>query len=332
MRSTLSTLCNNFIENRDAIKSDYIWESSYMYPVAAAIFTGAHQQADAGRLKEAEYVLKDNTGIFSNFRGTLKLPMIALLGVSANPEEKMQNALEVYRLLKELFWNSTYLPVASMVIAGLVAPQKYSAVAARTRHIYELMKQEHPFLTSAEDSVFAALLALSDLTDEQIVQQTESCYQLLREEFFSGNAIQSLSHVLAIGQGSPEAKCRRLLNLYYALKENGMRYGREYELPTLGVLSMLPVGIDALTMDVAQVDEYLADQRGYGLFGVGRKQRLMHAAMLVACDYADGENQTVMNTAALNGTIALIIAQEMAICATIAASSAAAAASSAANS
>ena len=103
-------------------------------------------------------------------------------------------------------------------------------------------------------------------------------------------------------------------------------------MPTLGVLSMLPVGIDALTMDVAQVDEYLADQRGYGLFGVGRKQRLMHAAMLVACDYADGENQTVMNTAALNGTIALIIAQGMAICATIAASSAAAAASSAANS
>ena len=245
----------------------------------------------------------------------------------------MQNALVVYRLLKELFWNSTYLPVASMVIAGLVAPQKYSAVAARTRHIYELMKQEHPFLTSAEDSVFAALLALSDLTDGQIVQQTESCYQLLREEFFSGNAIQSLSHILAMGQGSPEAKCRRLLNLYYALKENGMRYGREYELPTLGVLSMLPVGIDALTMDVAQVDEYLADQRGYGLFGVGRKQRLMHAAMLVVSNYTSEEpNHTIMNSAALNSAIALIIAQEMAICATIAASSAAIATHSAANS
>ena len=332
MRSTLSTLCSNFIENRDVIKSDYIFESSYMYPVAAAIFTGAHQRADSARLKEAEYILKDNTGIFSNFRGTLKLPMIALLAVSQNPEEKMRNAMDVYRRLKELFWTSTYLPVASMVIADLVAPQEYDTVAARTRHIYELMKDEHPFLTSAEDSVFAALLALSDLTDEQIVAETEYCYQLLNGEFWSGNSVQSLSHVLAMGQGSPEAKCRKTIELYQTLKENGMRYGRQYELGTLGVLAMLPVGVDALTMDMAEVDEYLADQRGYGFFGASRKQRLMHAAMLVACDYTGGENQTIMNTAALNGTIALIIAQEMAICATIAASSAAAAAHSAANS
>ncbi len=332
MRSTLSTLCSNFIENRDVIKSDYIFESSYMYPVAAAIFTGAHQRADSARLKEAEYILKDNTGIFSNFRGTLKLPMIALLAVSQNPEEKMRNAMDVYRRLKELFWTSTYLPVASMVIADLVAPQEYDTVAARTRHIYELMKDEHPFLTSAEDSVFAALLALSDLTDEQIVAETEYCYQLLNGEFWSGNSVQSLSHVLAMGQGSPEAKCRKTIELYQTLKENGMRYGRQYELGTLGVLAMLPVGVDALTMDMAEVDEYLADQRGYGFFGASRKQRLMHAAMLVACDYTGGENQTIMNTAALNGAIALIIAQEMAICATIAASSAAAAAHSAANS
>ena len=332
MRSTLSTLCSNFIENRDVIKSDYIFESSYMYPVAAAIFTGAHQRADSARLKEAEYILKDNTGRFSNFRGTLKLPMIALLAVSQNPEEKMRNAMDVYRRLKELFWTSTYLPVASMVIADLVAPQEYDTVAARTRHIYELMKDEHPFLTSAEDSVFAALLALSDLTDEQIVAETEYCYQLLNGEFWSGNSVQSLSHVLAMGQGSPEAKCRKTIELYQTLKENGMRYGRQYELGTLGVLAMLPVGVDALTMDMAEVDEYLADQRGYGFFGASRKQRLMHAAMLVACDYTGGENQTIMNTAALNGAIALIIAQEMAICATIAASSAAAAAHSAANS
>ena len=333
MRSTLSTLCNNFIENRDVIKSDYIFESSYMYPVAAAIFTGAHQRADSARLKEAEYILKDNTGIFSNFRGTLNLPMIALLAVSQNPEEKMRNAMDVYRRLKELFWTSTYLPVASMVIADLVAPQEYSAVAARTRHIYELMKGEHPFLTSAEDSVFAALLALSDLTDEQIVAETEYCYQLLNGEFWSGNSVQSLSHVLAMGQGSPEAKCRKTIELYQTLKENGMRYGRQYELATLGVLALLPVGVDGLMMDMAEVDEFLSGQRGYGFFGVGRKQRLMHAAMLVASNYTSEEpNHTIMNSAALNSTIALIIAQEMAICATIAASSAAAAAHSAANS
>lgn len=299
-----------------------------MYPVSAAIFVDKRQQPDSGHLKRCERLLKQNTGLFSNFRGTLKLPMVSMLAVSPDPEEKLHRALQVYGLLKEYFWSSSYLPVASMVIADLVSPEQFGQVAARTRHIYELMKGEHPFLTSSEDSVFAALLALSDMGDEQVVDQTENCYDFLKSEFFSGNAVQSLSHVLALEEGSPEAKCRKTLELYDSLKENGMRYGREYELATLGVLALLPVGVDALTRDMAEVDAFLSSQRGYGIFGLPKKQRLMHAGMLICSDYIDSEQNTSMNTAAISGTISLIVAQEAALCAAVAASSAAAASNS----
>lgn len=328
MRDTLSRSCKSFIENRDAIKSAFGWESAYLYPVCAAIFTDKGKTVNIEYMKQCRDILKEQTGIFSNFRGTGKLVMISMLAADGNPEGKLKQALQVYDALKEHFFSSQYLPVASMVIANLAEPGRYGEIAVRTRHIYNLMKEEHPFLTSSEDSVFAALLALSNLTDEQVVEETESCYELLKAEFFSGNAVQSLSHVLALGEGTPQEKCRRTMELYRGLREKGYKYGTGYELATLGVLALLPAELSQVMQDIMEADDFLAGQRGYGIFGVGRKQRLMHAGMLVSGDYIDTDTNQTMNSAAIGGTISLIVAQQAAMCAAIAASSAAAASSS----
>ena len=96
-------------------------------------------------------------------------------------------------------------------------------------------------------------------------------------------------------------------------------------------MALLPVSVDALTRDMAEVDEFLSSQRGYGIFGLTKKQRLMHAGMLISSDYIGGQNLS-MSSAAISGTISLIIAQQAAICAAVAASSAAAASSSSSSS
>ena len=33
MRSSLATMCSRFIENRDIVKSTFVWDSTYMYPI-----------------------------------------------------------------------------------------------------------------------------------------------------------------------------------------------------------------------------------------------------------------------------------------------------------
>lgn len=328
MRESLYQLCENFIENRNAIKSCFGWENQYLYPVCAAIFTDKRQSVDAARMKRCRDILKDRTGIFSNFRGNSRLAMISMLAVEPNPEEKLDQALMVYNILKEYFFSSQYLPVAAMTIANLTETGQYDRIAARTRKIYDLMKKEHPFLTSSEDSVFAAMLALSGLTEEQVVQETEKCYELLKAEFFSGNALQSLSHVLALGDGTAQEKCSRTIELYRELKKRGYKYGTSYELATLGILALLPEEFEQVMQDMMETDDYLSEKKGYGIFGVGKKQRLMHAAMLVTSDHMGENDSPTMHSAAIGGTISLIAAQQAAMCAAIAASSAAAASSS----
>lgn len=328
MKTSLLDLCSLFIENRDTVKAALSWDNSYIYPVCAAIFTDKRLRADSDRLKACRDLLKGETGPFSSFRGTAKLATISMLAADEEPETLLQRGLTVYQALKAHFSGSQYLPVAAMILANLTEPARYEEVSARTRAVYKLMKQEHPFLTGGEDSVFAALLALSPLSDQEIVAETEACYERLKPAFHSGNAVQSLSHVLALGEGGAGEKCDKTLALYDKLRDREYRYGVSYELATLGSLALLPGEPDELADDTAQVADWLAEQKGYGVFGVGKKQRLMHAGMLVTSDRIGDAQRSAMGPAALGAVVSLIAAQQAAICAAVAASSAASASSS----
>lgn len=331
MRDSLSILCEKFIENRDTMKSAFRWENDYIYPVCAAVFIDKRKTVSVEQMKRCGDMLKSQTGIFSNFRGNGKLAVITMLAASDDPEDKLEKSLRVYDILKQHFWSSEYLPMASMIIADMVDPEHYEEVAARAKHIYNLMKQAHRFLTSSEDSVFAVLLALSGLSDEQIVVETERCYELLKPEFFSGNAVQSLSHVLALGDGSAESKCSKTMELFNRLRARRYNYGTGDELATLGVLALLPVDLSVIVEDLIEVDTFLAGQKGYGLLGIGRKQRLMHAGLIVTSDHVGQSDNLVMGSAAIGGTISLIAAQQAAICAAVVACNMAAASANASN-
>lgn len=327
MRRELQERCDLFIENRKIIRAEFSWESIYIYPLCAAQFACKGLEADAGLMRSNYQMLKQKTGIFSNFRGTARMALISMLSLSPNPEEKLEQMFDLYNRLKEVFWASEYLTITSAVIADLADPAQYDSIVKRTRVIYNKMKEAHPFLTSGEDSPFAALLALSGLEDDKIMTEMEQCYQILKPEFFSSNAVQSLSHILALGEDSAEQKCHRTMELFNNLKSRGCKYGTNFELATLGVLALMKTDIAALTEDIVAVNEFLKPQKGFGsVVGIGTKQRLMYAAMLTMCDYFPPVQ--TMQTAALNGVISLVIAQQAAICASIAATSAAAAASS----
>lgn len=331
MRESLKERCELFIDNRDVVKKAFSMENSCFYPICAALYTEKRKSADAERLKECRAILKRKTGVFSSFRGAAVTSIITMLALDDDPEGRLDRALAFYKELKEHFCSSEYLPVAAMMLSRTVEPEQYASVSERARKIYDLMKSEHPFLTSSEDSVFAAMLALSSLSDDDIVRETEICYNALRERFKSRNAVQSLSHVLALysdGTYTASDRCRNTIALYDDLREKEIKYGTEYELATLGTLAMLDCSTQETVADLAAVDQFLSEQKGYGFFGASKKERLMHAAMIVVGERS-GEAYD-MNATAIGSTIAMIAAQHAATCAAIMSASAAASAAAAA--
>jgi len=326
MRTTLEQLCNNFISNRNAVKATFKWENDQIIAASATSFLNRGILADAAKLEACKKLLKENTGIFSNFRGNVEVPMVAQLAMAEYPAEKLEKTLKIYDLLKQEFRGSEYLVLAAAVLADMVSEEQAVKMTEKARTIYNKMKKDHPFLTSSEDSVYAVLMAVSEKSDEALMEEMEVCYKKLKESFSASNEVQALAHVLSIAEGSAAEKCNKVVSLYDALRDAEVKYGKYHELVVLASLALLPVEQSVLVEDIKTVDAFLAEQKGYGFLGLDKKTRLMHAAMIVSCDYVKNDANDI---AAMTGTLAAVAAQQAAMCAVIAASAASSAAASA---
>lgn len=327
MREELKAACTEFIKDKEIAKEAFAWDSSYLHPICAGILADKQRSISSEELKKYKQLIKDKTDVFSSFRGYCIAPMACMLAVSGEADALLNNTLQVYEMLKRKYWSSQYLPLVAMIVVQMAESSNYEYIVEEAGKIYNLMKEVHPFLTSAEDGPFAAMLAFAEKSAEEMNDEVEKCYQLLKSKFWSGNAVQSLSQVLALGERTAEEKCEKLSALFDDLKERGYKYGTEYELATLGALSILPGDVKIMVEEVIQVTDYLENQKGYGFFGFGKRQRMMHAVMLVSSTYVEKDVSRVMNSAAVSGTIAMIAAQQAALCATIAATAAASSAS-----
>ncbi len=328
MNDSLQALALRFIEDRDAIRAAFRLESEYMYPVCAQIFLMADRPVDREQLERCKALVKESTGIFSNFRGNIQLPLLCMLAAGDEPEDRWARTQRCYALLKETFFGSTYLALAALLLVDTVKEADVPALAARGKALYQRMKKEHPFLTGQEDSVFALLLAQCRRSDDELIEDMEACYQLLDQRFPKGDGLQTTSHVLALSEASPEEKVDRMLTLFDAITAAGGKYGKDRQLPILAALSLSREDVDDLARGIMDLDGVLAQQKGYkGIFGLDRRTRIMHAAMLLSLPDREAD---LMNAAAQQTTLAMIAAQQALMCAVVASSAASSAAANSA--
>lgn len=324
MREEIKDYCETFVQNRETVRKVFPWGDGFTCFAGAAILTMNGSQANQKSLKQSKELLNQKVGVFSNFRGTAFVPVAAMMACDISPDKVLDHGMDVYKRLKKQFWGSSYLPFTAMMIAQTTEPDAYDGLVERTRSIYEQMGTKHPFLTSSEDSPLCALLACSSKSDAQLIDDMEQCFKILKKQFFHGNAVQSLAHVLALFEEPAELKCEKTMQLFHGLKEAGKRYGTMYELPTLGVLAMSQAPVKEVVQEMTEIDKWLSKQRGFGFWsGITDKQRLMYAGMLAQKDCV--KTQT-FQTAAFGGTVAMVLAQEAALCAVVACSMAATAA------
>ena len=322
MKESLQTLCDQFIRNRDTIKSTFRWESNYVYPVCANLFCSKGVSADAEKLRQCRELINSQTGLFSSFRGNIRIPLACMLSLEDNPQKKFGAAQGLYRALKEHFFGSDYLAMAAFLLTNYdCTPEKL----ARGKAIYRLMKEEHRFLTSSEDSIFAVLMAFSDKSDEALVHDMETCYRAMKGYFSDSNCVQTMSHIMAMSDENTKVVCDRAIALRDAIEKRGRKFGKHHELSILAALSTMKIEPESTAEEIVEADTFLAGQKGYGVFGFDKKTRLMHAAMIVSDEYVPHET---MDQASLTGALSMIIAQQIMTCALVACTTSAAASTS----
>ena len=323
MDEKVTALCESFITNREIIKKVFKGESLLIYPVAANALVSHGVTADEDKLKECRKLIKKNSGALSYLKGQVMMPFAANLSMKEDPKAHFDKVLKIYNVAKKKFNRSEYSALLAILLADLIHEDSCEAVLTRGKELYDQIKMAHPFLTNEQDSVLAGLLALSEKRDTELIDDMEKCFDLLKIKFSHKSSIQSISHVLALTEGSAREKVEHLNDLYDSLREAGKKFGVYTELSTLAAVSILDNETERVRDRIIGIDDFLSKQKGYGLLGLDKKARLMHATMLTTDLY---DSAQIAQTTASASAIAMAAAQSLAVCviitSTIAANSA----------
>jgi len=329
MDTLLKEKVDLMIENYYKLKNNFKWEHTLIKHFSASVHATKKRSVDVFALEDIKKYIKNNTSWTSYFRGINQFTLCTLLYLEEDYKDFFQNTIELYEKMKNMgFKRSTYLPLAAYTIVKEVPKDKWSDALNRMQDFYESMKRNHFWLTSTDDYVFAAVLATTDLDVSQASEQIENCYTTLNKMgFYKGNDLQTLSHILAIGEEITEEKCNRATKIYHELTNKKIK-PRYSGLATLGVLSLITPDVDKLVKEIKEIYDYLYDKSGYGPWSIDKSMRVMLASTLVADFYVEGLKKGVLEVTLSNSINAIIIAQQQAaVAATIAASSAAASSS-----
>ena len=312
MENLYQAKCDLFAENRSIVNKGFLLENSLIKIASALIYTEADKTADNDYLKECRKVLRENAGAFSDFRGTSEMLVSAKLAQQADPQRFMEDISSVYKMFHEgKIWGSRYMALAAISICDAGKLNQAKEIVEKSNEILKGMKKDHPFLTSDEDTCFAVLLAMTDKSSEAILSEVEENYKILKKDFkFHDNAVYSLAQVLAMKEGDKEKKCQRALELFQAFENNNAKYGKDYELASIGTLIDIDKDANDMAKEIVEASTYLKSKKGFGLLDLNEKTRLMFAAILYGNTFA-GDN-TVSSSTALESTMAMVIAQEIA--------------------
>ena len=322
MDSRLMNKCELLADNRDLLNKNFKWDYEMLIMVGSVIFTDAGKTVDIDRVNECKAILKKHEGVFSYFRNNMEKAVLAKMALSDDPEKYLTDVVAIYdKLHKGKIAGSDYMALTAMNICDSNKAADTDAIIEKTKLLLKEMNKKHPILTSDEDMTFAAMLAMTDKDVDAIVNEAETYYEALKPRFsFHTNSLQSLSHVLILMEGSVESKIAKVCEIYDTFKEQGVKYGKDYVMASIGALVNTNISTTELVSEIIEASEYLKTRKGFGAWGIGEKARLMFASLLAADVY--GNDKDTMNSAVITGSIAMVIAEEIAIMAVIAASAA----------
>lgn len=312
----------DMLENYMSIKKAFAWEMDISKHLVAMNFTIQGKNANADEIKDLMKYMKQQTGMFSPFRGSMAFPIAGLLASDSNePQNLLDEMLSYQEPMKSVgFKSSMYLPVALYAMTFRDESYNVTSLGNRAMDVYKEMKKNHPIVTSGDDYALAILIAQSGKNTDIM----ERYYQgLASEGFTKGNGLQALSHILSFSELDVNSTIRKCTKIYQTMKDNKLKvYGDYYA--AIGLIALLEDTDGHLLNEFVELANFLRSQKKYKWLGKG--VNVLFASALIASEYIKDIENGVMNTTLQVSIQTLIAAQQAAMIAAISCSAAAASA------
>ena len=318
-------LCENAVN----ASSVFVWQGQ-LHAVAFAAAMGT-DRVDVQRAKAAKKTVSSRTGFLSSL-GSSATQCITASAVckSDDPDRTIEEIKEIYKIVKKRFWGNEYSALASVILYN--SGKDIGTVVENMDQIHKLMKKDHFFYSSSEDTATYAIMALSGKSPEYLEEETERCYKTLKPYFFDHNDLLTLSCLLSIYDEPYDVKCRRVVELRDGLKKKGLKISGYSSAAILAPLVKASFGhdVNALISEVVETERYLSTKKIFGgILGIGKSMRVMFSCAVVSNSLGDAEDSV---TNAMAASVTAIVTEEVVMtacmCACIASSTAAASSTS----
>lgn len=309
MEQIIMDRCQRLIENKEILEQTMKWDDGMIDLAGAGIFTAMNEKADPEKLKQAGALLKQKAGMFSEMRGEAQTPILCIASLQPDPNAFLDLCMAAYKELRKVFSSSAYLPMAAVMMAQKTKAEEFAPTAAAARKLYDMMKGKHFFLTGDDDSPSCVMMALSGKDPSAMIEESEKCFAILKQNHFSQNAVQALSNTLAVYDGTAEEKCAKAVELSQLLRKNGFRGDSSLFLSGLGVLSVACPDTQALAAKMMEIESWMKEQKGFGFLNdISQEQRIMMAGMLAQMQMPGMDES---QEKAIEQTIAMTVEEEM---------------------
>lgn len=315
------------IRNSEKIdKIESICTINILKKCAALNLTLKDKDVDVDKVIACKKLVKSKCHLFSYFRNNNLLNTAIFLSLEDNPEEALNILLNIHKKLKDKFKSSEFLPLAAEVIFNAKSNINIDEAINKSKEAYDYMKSNHFFLTGSEDVSAAAMLAINSNNLKETFKEIELCYKTLKYNYFSpGDNLQTLSHILSLFPGTVEEKCKNVIELDKALRNNKVPL-KSYSLPLLGIAQLITDDYNELAKNISETDNILRKHSGFGSLSLGSSKRHMISTSLVCSTYFNTMDYNLKNTMTNTTNTAIInIVTIMQIVAASAAATAAAA-------
>jgi hypothetical protein len=277
---------------------------------AALLYAVKGKTINRTAIEDSYAVLKKATSSISSFRQHAPLCVAAMLSLETDPKGTLDRALAVYGMLRDIkFRSSSFLAIAALQIATGAKPKDHQTAVARMRSFYDRMKEKNWLHTGADDYILAAMFALSGADEGSAVDSIEELYQRLRREFRSKGGVLALAQVLVIGGQTAPSAAERVLALRDALKAKKIRLDRSSSIPSLGILSQLPVDADKVAQEIKDAETFLRAQEGMGT----PKEIQLYAAAIVSSMYPQDAERGLISASVSTSMINILISLQIAM-------------------
>ena len=301
-----------FIKNVQAIRKEFAWHDAKAKRLSALIYTLEGKEIDIAAIDASLKIIKNNTGMFSQFRGTMALVIATKISLAPSPVETFNRTLDCYNKLKDSkFGISNFLVIAAHLIVAETELYDVDQVVKKARDIYEGIRKNRRFMTGEQDYIFCVMLALSDIDPIEGVARIKELYDTLKKDFawVDSNSIQALCQLLTLGGKTDEA-LEHLREVRATFKGKKIKLDRSYTLPSLGALSLLNIDGEILANQINDMQERLRKEKGFGYFSIDDNELLLYIGAIATNIYTDQMNPDILATTSTS-LLNLLIAQQM---------------------